>query len=424
MKTLIKNGHLIDPKNKKDGVWDLLIENGRVLDVLKPGKKIDADIVDAKGCIVAPGFVDLHTHLREPGEEYKETIHTGTMAAAAGGFTSVCCMANTLPVNDNASVTRNILKQARETGVVNVFPIGALTLGLKGETLTPMSELKKAGCIALSDDGKAVANAQVMRLAMEYAKSFNLPVITHSIDPVLAGKGTMNEGFTSTRLGLAGIPNEAEDIMIARDIYLAKLTGASLHVAHVSTREGVRQIAWAKKAGLPVTCEVSPHHFTLTDEAIGCYNTHAKMAPPLRSDDDRQALIEGLADGTIDAIATDHAPHGIIDKEIEFGEAACGVVGLETALSLALQLVEKKKITLKRMIELFTINPSKIVFLQKGSLGVGDDADVVVFDPKISYTVDPSRFYSKSRNTPFVGMKVKGKVKYTVVGGKVVYKLL
>jgi len=424
MKLHIKNGHLIDPKNKKDGKADLLLSEGKVEAVLPAGSTVPgATVVDADGCIVAPGFIDLHTHLREPGFEYKETVESGTKAAAAGGFTSVCCMANTNPVNDNATVTGFILSQARLFGSVNVFPIGAITVGLKGENLAPFGELKKAGCVAFSDDGMAVQNNKLMRMGLEYAKTFNMPVITHSVDAVLAGAGVMNESFTSTRLGLEGIPNEAEDIMIARDIYLAKLTESRLHIAHVSTAEGVELVRRAKASGLNVTCEATPHHFTLTDARVCHYDCLSKVAPPLRSETDKQAVIDGLASGVIDAIATDHAPHSVLEKEeAEYNEAACGMIGLETALGLSMALVESKKITLTRLVELLTVNPARVLDLKKGSLEPQADADVVIFDPKASYEVKKEMFYSKSKNSPYLGMTLKGQVKYTIVSGRIVYQ--
>ncbi|MBI4411216.1 MAG: dihydroorotase [Deltaproteobacteria bacterium] len=440
MRLIIKNGHLIDPKNRRNGRFDLLIEEGKVRDILKAGHTVaSADVIDAKGCIVSPGFIDLHVHLREPGYEYKETIRSGTLAAAAGGFTSVCCMANTNPVNDNASITEYILKKAKEEGTVNVFPIGALSRGLAGKELSPMGELKKAGCVGFSDDGKTVQNSRLMRLALEYAKTFDAPVISHAICSDLAHGGVMHEGFVATKLGLPGIPSAAEDIIISRDIRLAETTGARLHIAHLSTAEGVELVQKAKKKGIRVTAEATPHHFTLTDETVEAhppgtaakpsqdgaspYDTNTKIMPPLRSEKDRRAIVEGLATGVIDAIATDHAPHALVDKEIEFDSAAFGIVGLETALSLSLQLVEKKKLTMKKMVELLTINPARIVGLKKGGLEPGASADVVIFNPSLSCKIDPAKFYSKSKNTPFGGMKVKGVVKYTIVGGKVIYQV-
>lgn len=417
----IQNGHLIDPKNKKNGKADLVVENGKIRDVLKAGEKVaDAQVIDAKGLIVAPGFIDLHTHLREPGQEYKETIQTGTQSAAAGGFTSICCMANTDPVNDRASVTDFILKQAREKGIVNVYPIGALTRGLKGQELADYAELKRAGCVAVSDDGMCVENNRVMRYAMEYAKSFGLPVITHSIDPCFGLHGVMNESFVSTKLGLPGIPNEAEDIMISRDIYLAKLTGAQLHIAHVSTAEGVELVKRAKSLGIKVTCEVTPHHLALNDECVSDYDPNTKMAPPLRAEIDRKALLDALISGVIDAVATDHAPHALVDKEVEFDCAANGIVGLESALGVVLNLVEKK-MPLDKLLETLTVNPARVVGLDKGHLSVGADADIVLFDPNEAYKIDPAQFSSKSKNSPFLGTPAKGRVKFTLVSGKVVY---
>lgn len=423
-KLVIQNGRVIDAATGLDETTSVWIEKGKIKKVgaRAPDNAKSYKVLDAKGCIVSPGFIDLHTHLREPGFEYRETIATGTRSAAAGGFTSVCCMANTNPVNDQASVTEFILKEAQKSGVVNVFPIGALTKGLEGKELAQIGDLKQAGCVALSDDGKCVSNSALMRMAMEYAKSFDLPVITHSVCPDLTGRGVMNESITSTKLGLEGIPNQAEDIMIARDIYLAELTGARLHIAHIATKGGVELVEQAKKKGLPVTCEVTPHHFTLTDVAVCGYHTHAKMAPPLRSEKDRVALVKALKNETIDAVATDHAPHAPIDKEVEFDHAECGVVGLETALSLGLRLVEKNKLPLLTLLKSLTINPAKIVGLDKGTLKEGADADVVVFNTDKEYTVDPNFFYTKSNNSPFDGMKLKGQIEFTLVNGKVVYR--
>ncbi|EKD41266.1 MAG: hypothetical protein ACD_73C00786G0001 [uncultured bacterium] len=419
---LIKNGLIVDPANGVEMKGDVLVREGKIAAIGSKVKPVgDEEIIDANGLLVSPGFVDLHTHLREPGFEYKETILTGTQSAAAGGFTSICCMANTNPVNDQASVTHYILKQARDLGVVNVYPIGALTKKLEGKELSHMGELKKAGCVAVSDDGKAVANNALMRLCFEYAKTFDLLVITHSVDDCLTNGGVMHEGAISTKLGLKGIPNQAEDIMIARDLYLAQLTGARLHVAHVSTKEGVDLIRRAKKKGCKISCEVTPHHFTLTDAAVKDYDTDAKMMPPLRSQEDRLALIEGLKDGTIDAIATDHAPHAPVDKDIEFDIAPCGVVGLESAFSLSYQLVLDKQITLKKLVELLSFVPAQVAGLAKGSLSVGADADITVIDLNQSYQIDPQKFKCKSKNSPFTGLQVKGKIVKTIVGGKVVY---
>lgn len=420
---LIKNGHLLDPANGKDGNFDLLIEKGKIARV---GKNISApkgaEIIDAKGCIVAPGFVDVHVHLREPGQEYKESIATGTKAAAAGGFTSVCCMANTHPVNDNASVTQSILESARKGASVNVFPIGAVTKNLDGLEMAEIGELKEAGCVALSDDGRTVKNAALYRKAMEYAKSFDLPVISHALCPDLMGKGVMNEGFVSTELGLAGIPHEAEDVIIARDIALAALTHCHVHMAHVSTARGVELIREAKKKKWPVSAEVTPHHFTLTDEACRSYDTNTKMAPPLRTSEDIQAIEKALADGNIEVIATDHAPHSISDKEVDFEEAPFGIIGLETAFGLSMRLVHRKVIDLKRLVELLSVKPSKIMRIDRGHLSEGAVADVVILDPKLKWTYDVKNTFSKSRNSPFDGEKFEGAVLVTMVSGKVVYE--
>lgn len=419
---IIKNGRVIDPASDRDGTFDLVIEDGRIADVARSGGKIaDAETIDASGCIVAPGFIDLHTHLREPGFEFKETIESGTAAAAAGGFTSICCMANTDPVNDHAAITDFIKKKAREVGLVNVFPIGALTKGLKGEELAPMGELKEAGCVGFSDDGNTVASSAVMRTCMEYAKTFGRPVIVHAVDEQLAARGVMHEGLVSFKTGLKGIPREAEEVIIARDILLARLTGASLHIAHLSTEGGVELVRQAKKSGLPVTCEVTPHHIALTDEAVADYNTNTKMMPPLRSESDRMALIQGLSEGIVDAIATDHAPHAIVDKEVEFDRAAFGVVGLETALNICIQLIDKKELLLTDILRKLTINPARIAGICRGALSKGAVADIVIFDPKAEGTIDPTKFLSKGRNTPFAGMKVRGQVRWTIAGGKIAY---
>ncbi|OGQ07984.1 MAG: dihydroorotase [Deltaproteobacteria bacterium RIFCSPLOWO2_12_FULL_40_28] len=418
----IKNGHLIDPQNKRNGAFDLIIEKGRIADVIKSGKNYkESKILDAKGLIVSPGFVDIHTHLREPGFEYKETIESGTESAACGGFTSICAMANTNPVNDQAQVTNYIVNRAKEVGKVRVYPIGAVTKNLDGKELAAMGELKEAGCVAFSDDGKCVDNAQMMRLGMEYAHSFALPIISHALCSCL-GSGVMNESFVSTKLGLVGIPNQAEDTMVARDIMLAELTGARLHIAHLSTKGSVELVKAAKKKGLKVTAEVTPHHLFLTDQRIKNYDTNAKMAPPLRSEEDRRAVLKALSEGIIDAIATDHAPHAIIEKEVEFDQAAFGIVGFETALGLAMSFVHAGELKIERMIAALTTGPAKIFSLPAGSLEVGALADITLFDPKKSWIVKPELFRSKSKNTPFGGIKLKGKVAYTLVGGEIVYQ--
>lgn len=421
-KLIIKNGRVIDPENKIDGRFDLVIENGLIAEI---GKKITdsktAEQIDAKGAIVAPGFIDLHVHFREPGFEYKETILTGSQAAAAGGFSSVCCMANTNPVNDNGAVTSSIIKKAKEAGLVNVFPIGAVTKNLEGKELAEIGELKSQGCVALSDDGKTIENPQMMRLALEYAKSFDLPIVSHCLCSDLTGKGVMNEGFVSTELGLAGIPHEAEDVIIARDIALAELADSPIHIAHLSTARGVELVREAKKRKVKVTCEVTPHHFSLTDEACRGYDPNTKMAPPLRTEKDVLAIKKGLADGTVDAIATDHAPHSTSDKEVGFQEAPCGIIGLETAFSLALKLVNEKVISLNRMIELLTNRPAKIFKLGRGTLSKKAPADLVIFSTDAFTKYDLSKSFSKSRNSPFAGWKLPGKILYTIVNGKIVY---
>lgn len=425
-KILIKDGRLIDAAQKLDGDFDLLLADGRVAEIAPRGKirAAEARVIDAKGLIVAPGFIDLHCHLREPGFEYKETIQTGTAAAVAGGFTAVCCMANTEPVNDNASVTDYILKQAADVGACRVYPIGAITKGLKGRELAPVGELKGAGCVAISDDGLTVQDAQLMRLAMEYAKSFDLPVATHSMEAMLSEGGQMNESLTSTRLGLRGMPNAAEDVIIARDIMLAELTGAHLHVGHLSTREGVRLVAEAKKRGIRVTCEVTPHHLTLTDESVAGYDTNFKVCPPLRGVQDVAALKEALkAGGIVDAIATDHAPHGVIDKEVEFDKAAFGIIGLETALPLALGLVREGCLDLIDVVGLLTCRPAAVFKLPGGSLKKGAVADVVLFDPEREWVVQKESIVSKSKNTPFLGQTFKGRVVKTIVGGIIKFEL-
>lgn len=426
---VIKGGHVVDPATGLDSICNIYIMGGRIASVkeaaedttgLTPGAP-GLEIIDAAGLLVTAGLVDVHTHLREPGYEYKETIKTGAAAAAAGGFTTVLCMANTNPVNDNGPVTRFILKQAEDAGV-NVRPVGAISAGLKGKSLTEMGELKEAGCVAVSDDGMPVVSSSLMRRALEYSSALGLTVISHAEDPLLVGKGVMNEGFVSTRLGLKGIPAVAEETMIARDLSLAELTKGRLHVAHVSTRGSVELIRAAKKRGVKVTAEAAPHHLTLTDEAVIGYDTNAKMNPPLRTADDVEAVRMGLKDGTIDCVATDHAPHASIEKDVEFDHAANGIIGLETAFSLIYGLVGDGVLTLPEAIRAMTINPAKAMGLDRGSLRVGASADISMFDLEKDWTVDVSKLKSKSRNTPYAGKTLKGVCVRTIVNGNTVFE--
>ncbi len=419
MNLFIKNGHVIDPAGNVDEKLDVLVVDGKIAKLAKPGS-ISADgakVIEAAGRLIVPGLIDMHVHLREPGFEYKETIETGTAAARAGGFTSVCCMPNTNPVNDTRSVTEFILAQAKNAAA-RVYPVGAITKGSKGEELAEMAELHAAGCLAVSDDGKPVMNAGMMRRAMEYSKIFDLLVISHCEDNTLSGKGVMNEGAVSTELGLRGIPRAAEEVMTARDILLAELTGARLHIAHVSTAGSVRLIREAKSRGVKVTAETCPHYFSLTEDAARGYNTMAKMNPPLRTADDVAAVKQGLRDGTLDVIATDHAPHALDEKSGEFDYAPFGIVGLETALGLTLRLVEEGVLSIAEAIRKLASNPASILKMGKGTLAAGSDADITIIDPRLEWTVDASQFKSKSKNTPFSGWKLKGRAVQTIVGGK------
>lgn len=422
MTILIRGGQVIDP-SRVNGPADVLIEQGKIAAV---GPKLkapaNAKIIDATNKVVMPGFIDLHVHFREPGFEYKETIQSGTAAAAAGGFTSVCCMPNTSPVNDNQSITEFILEKARAAGNANVFPVGAITKGSEGKELAEIGDLRRAGCVAISDDGLPVMNSLVMRRAMEYALAFDVPVVDHCEDLHLSEGGCMNEGFVSTQLGLQGVPAAAEDVMVARNLALAELTGARLHLAHLSTAGSVRMVREAKARGIKVTAEACPHHFMLTEEAVCGYNTHAKMNPPLRTGVDVQAIKDGLRDGTIDVIATDHAPHATQEKQQEFAAAPNGIVGLETAWPLTLTLVEEGVLSLEAAIAKLTTEPAKAFSLKKGTLAPGADADVVIADLHEGWEVDPARFRSKGRNTPFAGWKVKGRITTTIVSGRVVYE--
>lgn len=428
MRILIEGGRVVDPANNVDDVLDVLIEDGRIA-ALGPGGAARGTpppdrVLDAHGKVVCPGFVDLHVHLREPGREDMETIATGTRAAARGGFTSVCAMPNTNPVNDNQSVTEFVLDRAKREGAVSVYPVGAITKGQKGEELAEIGELVGAGCVAVSDDGKPVMNAEIMRRALEYAGMFGIPVIQHAEDLNMAGKGSMHEGLVSTELGIRGIPAASEAIIVARDILLAELTRSHYHVAHVSTEESIRLIREAKAKGLHVTCEVTPHHFAITDEAVKSFSTNTKMSPPLRSSRHVEAVKAALKDGTIDAIATDHAPHTIQEKEVEFDSAPNGIIGLETAFALGMTvLVEGEVLTLNQLIARLTSEPARIFNLPKGMLAVGADADVTIVDLTREWVVDARTFASKSRNTPFDGWKLRGEVLATIVGGKVVWEL-
>ena len=425
MKMLIAGGHVVDP-GRLNGVADVLIEGGKI-SAVEPNlqqkfQKVKAlKSIDAKGLLVCPGFVDLHVHFREPGFEYKETIATGSAAAVAGGFTSVCCMPNTHPINDSRSITEFILAQAAAAGKARVFPIGAITKGSKGEELAEIGELVDAGCVAVSDDGVPVMNSLVMRRAMEYASAFHLPVIDHCEDSMLSRGGSMHEGAVSTELGIPGIPKAAEEVMVARNIALAELTGARLHLPHVSTLGSVRMAREAKARGIPVTAEACPHHFSLTDEAVRSYDANAKMNPPLRTDEDVQAIKEGLRDNTIDIVATDHAPHAVQEKQLEFDAAPFGIIGLETAFPLTLNLVEERILSLEQAIAKLTREPAQVFGLPYGTLVPGAAADVTLIDPNASWVVEPARLHSLSRNTPFAGWTMKGKVVKTFVGGIVVY---
>ncbi len=422
--TLIRGGRVIDPSRGTDGIADVLLSEGRIEAVGRNIAQGDGvEMVDAAGKVVAPGLIDLHVHLREPGQEELETVASGAMAAAAGGFTAVCAMPNTDPVTDNQAAVGFIVSQARRAGKARVYPIGAISLGQKGQQLAEFGELVGAGAVAVSDDGKPVVSSHLMRTALEYAKTFGIPVADHCEDPTLADGGAMHEGLVSTRLGLKGIPAAAEEIMVARDIILAELTGGHVHLCHMSTRGSVELIRRAKEKGLRVTAEACPHHFSLTHERCEGYDTNAKMNPPLREAEDREAIRQALHDGTIDVIATDHAPHHYDAKEREFDDAPNGIIGLETALGLAItELVDGGVLTLPEMLARMSTTPARIFGLPGGTLAVGAPADVVVFDPTAEWVVQPNAFYSKSRNTPFTGRRLRGRADLTIVGGEVVFR--
>jgi len=437
---ILDSGRVIDPANGIDGTRTVLIDGDHIREVREqaatPAEKLVHQVLDCRGRWVLPGLVDLHVHLREPGEEGKETIATGARAAAAGGVTTVVAMPNTKPVCDSAAVARFVAARGREAGFARVIPAGAITRGSLGEQLADMAELKEAGCVCVTDDGKPVMSAGVMRRALEYARDLELPVMVHAEDLTLSAGGAMHEGPAATRLGLAGVPAAAEVAMVQRDILLAEMTGARLHVAHVSAAGSARALREAKVRGVRVTAEATPHHFTLTDAAVAGvaaglaaaqpagepYDTHAKMSPPLRAEADRQAVISGLNDGTIDAIATDHAPHGPLDKQVEFAHAQNGVIGLETSLALTLALVRAGGLPLARAVERLTVGPARCFKMPYGTLGAGAPADVIVLDAEREWKVDPQRFYSRSRNSPFAGWTLKGKVSKTFVAGKLVHE--
>lgn len=418
---LIKNGRVLDPASKTDAALDVLLDGERISKVGANLSAPGAEILDAKELIVAPGFIDLHCHLREPGQEMSETIETGTQAAARGGFTAVCCMPNTHPVNDNASVTRGIVERAAASAAVRVWPIGAASMGSKGEALAEIAAMKSAGIVAVSDDGKPVATARLMRQVMDYCNSLDLPVIDHCEDPSLFAGGVMREGSQSLRLGLQGIPAQSESICAGRDVEVAALTGARLHVAHISTRGSLEYVRSAKKQGLRVTCEVTPHHFTLTEDDVR-YDSNYKMNPPLASRSDRDAIIAGLADGSVDAIATDHAPHHPASKDVEFDRAPFGITGFETALALGLaELVHAKKLSLMRLVELFTTGPARILGIDR-KIAAGEPADLTLFSTDHEWTFRAADSPSKSRNTPFDGRAFRGAPMATVAAGRVVFK--
>jgi dihydroorotase len=427
MKTILKGGRVVDPANGRDGEFDVVIENGAIARIGRNLPAAGAEVIEIKhGWIVAPGLVDIHVHLREPGQEHKETIASGTASAVAGGFTAVACMPNTEPVNDHAGITEFILKKAAEAGLARVYPIGAVSIGSKGEQLAELGEQKTAGCVAFTDDGRPVATALLMRRALEYARMLGVPIINHCEDPSLKGDGVAHEGYVAAQLGLRGIPGEAESIMVERDISLAELTGAHVHIAHMSAHQSLRAVREGKQRGVHVTCEVAPHHFTLTDDSLDGpvkYDTNFKMNPPLRAVADRDAMVEGIADGSVDVIATDHAPHHIDEKMVEFDRAPFGIVGLETAVPIVFdRLVHAGRISLKHMIELLSFNPARLMKIRAGRLDEGSPADITVLAPDLPTTIEAAKLVSKSRNTPFDRWRLTGGVAATIVGGKVVYR--
>ncbi len=423
MKKLLKGGRVVDPSQGLDTTADVLIDEGRVVRVERDVAAEDAEIIEiASGCVVCPGFIDMHVHLREPGQEHKETIASGVAAALAGGFTAVACMPNTDPINDTASVTARILKKASEAQAAHVYPIGAVSYGSKGEQLVEIGELREAGCVALSDDGRPVATALLMRRALEYAGMFDMPIIDHCEDPSLKGDGVAHEGYRAAALGLRGIPGAAEETMVERDVTMAELTGGRFHVAHLSSAGSLRAVRSGKDRGVSVTCEVAPHHFILTDDGLVGYDTNVKMNPPLRGGADVEAMLGGIADGTVDAIATDHAPHHADEKALEFDHAPFGIIGLETAVSLSLdRLVHAGVIGLSRLVELLSTNPARILRVPGGTLAPGSPADITILAPELAVTVTASHFRSHAVNTPFDGWALRGGVAATMVGGRTLY---
>ena len=426
MKRLLRGGRVIDPANSIDGVCDVLIDGDRIVQVGRDLPAAGATIVDIPaGFVVCPGFIDMHVHLREPGQEHKETVATGVASAVAGGFTAVACMPNTSPVNDNANVTGLILAKAAEANLARVYPIGAVSKGSNGELLADIAELKEAGCVAITDDGRPVATALLLRRALEYAGMFNMPVIEHCEDQSLKGDGVAHEGYHAATLGLRGIPGACEALGVERGVLLSELTGSAFHVAHMSARASLRAVRTGKAAGVRVTCEVTPHHFTLTDESLAGpipYDTNVKMNPPLREAGDRDAMVSGIADGTVDAIATDHAPHHYDEKKVEFDRAPFGIVGLETAVSLSLdRLVHAGVIALRRLVELMSVNPARILRVPGGSLSPGAPADVTILAPDLPVRIDAATMRSRSKNTPFDGWQLRGGVAATIVAGRTVY---
>ena len=424
---LLRGGRIADPSQNLDAPGDVLLLGGKVESLggtIDAGSRDDLEIVDCAGLVVAPGFIDVHCHLREPGREDVETIATGACAAAAGGFTAVCAMPNTDPVTDNQAAVGFIIRQAARAQAARVYPIGAISLGQRGEALAEFGEMVGAGAVAVSDDGKPVASAHLMRTALEYARTFGIPVADHCEEPTLAKGGAMNEGIVSARLGLKGVPNEAEEIMAIRDILLARRTGGHIHLCHMSTRGSVELIQWGKERGITVTAEVCPHHLSLTEDAVEGYETNAKMNPPLRTAADVEALQQAVRDGTIDVIATDHAPHHYDEKEREFADAPNGIVGLETALAVNITwLVARGIIDVPTLIEKMSCAPARIFHLPGGTLRRGSVADVTVFDPDAEWTVDPARFRSKGRNTPYAGQRLRGRAHMTIIDGRVIHRI-